>query len=469
MRIQFIFPPYTHKKFEEDIDIVSREFGLFPPLGLAFAAAIAREHGHTVDIIDARALKLSQQETLERLKAFKPDMLGFMLTAYMFHDTLDWIKFFKQQTGIPIVVGNVLMELYPREVMAYDAIDYGIIGSAQKAFPQLLTALEQSKSLSNIKGLCFRDKGRCVINPPDDLSEDFAALPFPARDLLPNERYHAVMSKRRNMTIMVTSRGCPYQCSFCSIAKIGYTCRTPVMVVKEMVECYEKYNIREIEIFDPTFNVNKQRVVDICNGIIESGIDIDWACRARVDKMDEQMLRLMRQAGCKRILYGIESGDQEMLNRVNKGITLKQIRRAIDLTRKHKIKTLGFFLLGAPEETAASMRKTIDFSKKLKLDYAQFHQTVPKPQTYLYEQVMEKTNRDLWKEYIQGSFPETRMPAVWTDLSQKLVEQYAIIAYCKFYFRIGYLLKTLISIKSFNELNRYIRSFFGVLFSKKDC
>ncbi|MFH1460439.1 MAG: radical SAM protein [Candidatus Omnitrophota bacterium] len=468
MRVQFIFPPYTHKKFEEDISIVSRRFGIFPPLGLAFAAAILEAQGHCVDIIDARASNLSKEQTLQRIKYFQPKLLGFMLTFYMFHDTLVWIKFFKEKTNIPIIVGNVLMEFFPQDVMAYPEIDYGIIGSAQKNLPLLIEFLENNKNIENISGLCYRKDGQVIINKPKELFEDFQTLPFPARHLLPNHKYHAVMSKRKNLTIMVTTRGCAASCNFCHIKDIKYSARSAQMVVDEMQECYEKFNVREIEIFDPTFNMDKRRVMDICQGIVDRKLDIDWACRARIDCMNPEMLKIMCQAGCKRILYGIESGDENILKKIKKGINLSQIRDTIKATQDLGIKALGFFLLGSPGDSLKTINKTVKFAKELKLDYAQFHKTIAKPGTELYDQVKNYTGRDLWREYILGKYPESRLPTPWTDLSAQTIEQCTYQAYRKFYFRIGYLWQTLRGIKSFHEFKRYLASFFGLIFEKRD-
>lgn len=153
MRIAFVFAPYFHKKFEEDIEIVSREFGVFPPLGLGFAAAIAEKAGHETIIIDAHAAKLSPTDVLQRIQPFRPQLLGFMLTTYMFPDTMKYVCFLKEKTGLPVVVGNVHMELYPRQTMERPEIDFGIIGSAQEPFPALLAALEEGRGARPTRAL----------------------------------------------------------------------------------------------------------------------------------------------------------------------------------------------------------------------------------------------------------------------------------------------------------------------------
>lgn len=470
MKIGLVFPKYSHlhRRFEEDIDVVGREFGLLPPLGLAYAAAIMEKAGHEVIIIDANALDLSKEKTLERLKDFNPDLLGFMLTVWTFQLTLEWIRYLKSAMGLPVLAGNIQLELYPEETFAHREIDYGIIGSAQKALPELLRALENKKDLNGIKGLVFRQSDRITVNYPDSFKEDFTTLPFPSRHLLPNHKYREVMSKKKNFTIMITSKGCPSQCNFCHIKGTPYSARGPERVVDEIEECYNKYGVREIDIFDPSFTIDKQRAMAICGEIVKRKINIYLSCRGRVDQIDEELLEEMSKAGFKRILYGIESGDQGILNNINKGITLADVRRAIKLTKKHNIEALGFFLIGSPGDTISTVEKTIRFAKELNLDYAQFHKVMAKPCTDIYDRLKAETKRDYWKEFVLEKAGEERLSSPWTMLTQKEIERFTIKAYHAFYFRPAYLLKALINVKSTGEFIRYFRSAIGLLKVKSD-
>lgn len=463
MKIAFVFAPFDHKKFEEDIDIVSREFCQPPPLGLAYAAAIAEQHGHQAIIIDANAEpRFTKEEVVKQIEDFGAEMVGFLLTAYMFQQTLEWIRFIKQHTNLPALVGNVLLDLYLYEVMSYKEIDYGIIGPATKSLPALLYNLEKGRSLDNIKGLTFKQNGKVCVNSPLTLQDDFEILPFPARHLLDNSRYHTIISKRKNFTVMMTSKGCPSQCGFCYVKNIPYSFRSPEATVDEIEQCYRRFSIREIEFFDPSFTVNKRRIIEICKEIQKKHIDVIWACRSRVDTVDEELLEEMKRGGCHRIYYGIECGSQALLNKVNKDITLDQIRRIVDLTKQKGMLVLGFFLIGVPGETIESASKTIDFALSLNLDYAQFHKTMAKPGTRLYEQVKKSTGRDYWREYVLCQAQEERLPSPWTVLSEDEIEKLVIKAYRRFYFKPSRLAKIILGIKSFHELSRYIRSAFGI-------
>jgi len=468
MKIAFIYPPFYHKKFEEDIDIVSKEFGLFPPLGLAYAAAIHERSNGEALIIDANALELSKEKVLSQLKSWKPDMLAFLLTAYSFFDTLSWIHYLKKETGLPVLTGNVLCGMYPKAVMHHLEIDFMLIGPAAKTLPEFTRRIENSESLDGMKGIGWRKGEKVIITMPESWKEDFSLLPFPARHLLPNHKYHAVMSKRSPYTIMITSKGCNAKCTFCHIHQIPFSAQTPQRTIEEIQECVNHYGIKELDFFDPSFTMIRERVVAICEMMIEKKIDLHWACRARVDQVDEELLMLMAQAGCKRILYGVESGYKFNLEDMQKGITNEQIEMTVNLTKKAGILSIGFFMLGVPGETKRSMIKTIKYALNLNLDYAQFHRTIGKPKTFLANQVETQLGYDYWEEFIKGNIPEKRLPSPWTKISDRTIQRFTKIAYWAYYFRPQYLFKIIIGIKSFDEFKRYVRSAFGLIFSMRD-
>lgn len=468
MRIAFIYPPKSHRRFAEDIDVVDREFGVFPPLGLAYAAAINEKARNQSIIIDVNATNLSKKEVLAQIKKWEPDMLGFMLTAYGFFDTLNWIRFLKSATGLPILAGNFLCTFYPEIIMQYREIDYIIVGPATDSLPQLLKRLENGESLHGLLGVGWRDNDKIVISKLKSMKEDFTRLPFPARHLLPNEKYHAVMSKRKFYTIMITSKGCNANCTFCHIHGIPFSFRPEEMVVAEMEECFHKYKIREMDIFDPSFTMLRNRVLKICEGIVKKNIDIHWACRARVDQVDDELLRNMQKAGCRRILYGIESGVDNNLRKMKKGIIIDQAKKAVNMTKKSGIMAIGFFMLGIPGETVETIRKTIEYSLEIGVDYAQYHRTIAKPFTELNRQMNEALGYDYWREYISGRIPEIRLPAPWTEIPEYIIQKTTKYAYFRFYFRPKYLFRLISRIKSWDEFKRYVRSALGLLLSRAD-
>lgn len=470
MKVALIFNPFSYKLHEENLRIVQRYFGLFPPLSLAWVAAIAERAGHEVIIIDARTLQLTPDQVLGRLKEYKPDVLGFMMTTYMFRETLDWIRYLRGGLGnrVKVMVGGYNLRVYPQESVMPPEIDFGCLNSACDTVPRLLEELDGGQHFDDVPGLIYKRNGReKIILTPYGEDPDFNAYPFPARHLLPNELYAEFPTERKNFTVMVTSKGCPMGCLFCEAGRTRYNPRGIELVVDEMEECYHKHGIREIDIFDYEFVIDRKRAIGICNEMQRRKLDLLWACRARIDSMDDELLREMAAAGCGRIYYGIESGDAEMLERVNKGITLEQVRETIKLTKKHNIRSLGFFLIGSPGETRATIRKTIRFAKSLGLDYVQFSKTTAKPLTQLWQDLVRDTGYDYWREYILGNTEEQVLPRPWTELTNDEIDEIARKAYVRYHSRPFFLLQHTLKVRSFTEFKRKFFAFLEMLFRQE--
>lgn len=457
MNISLVHAPHAHRTFSENLRVVDEEFILAPPLVLAYVAAIAEQAGHTVDLIDAHATRLSPAEVAARVRASGAEALGFRLDVYNFHGTLAWIRSLKEATGLPVFVGGIGVAEYPRETMSHDAIDYGITGEAIGALPMLLDAMRGKGSFDAVPGLIRRDGGALKMNPAAGAPVDFNDYPLPARHLLPNQLYRSFVSKRRPFTIMVTSTGCPYRCSFCEIAPLHYRTRTPEKVAAEVDECCTRYGTREIDFFDATFFIEKERSLEICDRIARLGHDLEWTCRTRVDLVDDDVLRAAARAGLRMVNLGIETASREILKNVNKGIELAQVREAITRCRRHGIRTLGFFMIGNPGETAETVSATTKYMRSLDLDYVQVCRTIPKPGSALYRELVAETGRDYWAEYIRGDLAEQRLPTPWNTLGQAQVEEWLRKAYFEFYFRPSFLARTALSVRSADELFRYVR------------
>jgi len=400
---------------------------------------------------------LSKEETLDLVRKFNPDVMGFRLDTYNFHQTLSWIRYLKKNINIPVIVGGINLLLYPEESLYYPEIDYGVIGEAIESLPKLLLAIESGEGISSIEGIVYRNDGQIKVNPASKKFISFNSYPFPARHLLLNQLYYSFVSQRKNFTIMVTSKGCPYKCLFCAISSLPYLERSPKNVVDEIEECYKNYNIREIDFFDAVFFFNKERALNICREIVRRKIKIEWSCRSRVDLVDDELLEAASIAGCRQIYFGIESANPEILKAINKNTNLKQVKEAIAISKEYNIKTLGFFMLGNPGESKETIAQTIKLSKQLGLNFVQFCRTIAKPGSGLNIELKEKYNRDYWRDYILGKIQEQPFPTPWTALTYKEITRYLKKAYLSFYFRPLYILKTVFKAKSLSELFRYIR------------
>lgn len=458
IKIALVHSPYFHQKFMENLDFVSDNFGCLPPLGLMYVSSILKNNGHEVCLIDCKAENLSKEKTVDILREFKPDLVGLMLTIFMGGETLKWAKYIKEKLNVPIIVGNYAMIHYAEAVIHNNFIDYGIVGSAREALPKLLDALENNKKIENIEGLAFRnDKGEIVVNYPSEITEDLDKLPYPDREIVDNSLYYSMASKKNPFTILITSYGCPFLCDFCDMGKFGYRERSVKSVVDEIEECVNKFGIKEIDIFDRDFLINKERSKKICLEILNRGIDVSWSCRARVDQVDENLLKTMKRAGCRLIMYGVESGNQKMLDRENKGITIQQIKEAINLTKQVGMEVLGFLIIGHPGETEETIEQTIKFSKELPLDYIQFFKMTGKPGAKLYKEVVKHMGYDYFEEFLKGNVEEMDLPRPWTNLTNKEIEEWVMKAYVSFYLRPTYIFQRLLKIGSFGEFLKYAK------------
>jgi radical SAM superfamily enzyme YgiQ (UPF0313 family) len=467
MRVAFVFNPFKYKLHEENLRIVQRYFGLFPPLSMSWVASIAEKAGHEVTLIDARTLRLTPDQVLAHLRQWKPDILGFMMTTYMFRETLDWIRYLKGGLkNITVMVGGYNLRVYPKESVTPPEIDFGCYNSAYYTVPKLLAELEGGRHFEEVPGLIWKKDGQIIQNDYGE-DPDFNLYPNPARHLLPNELYAEFPTERKNFTVMVTSKGCPMGCLFCEAGRTRYNPRSPEVVLNEMQECYDKFGIREIDLFDYEFAIDRKRTMAICRGIQDRKLDILWACRARIDSMDDELLREMAAAGCGRIYYGIEFGQQDLLDKVNKGITLEQVRETIKLTRRHNIRSLGFFLVGGPGETRETVAQTVRFAKSLDLDYVQFSKVTAKPLTQLWRDLVAETGHDYWREYILGSAEEAALPRPWTKLTNDEIDDLARRAYIKYHSRPWFLLKHTLKVRTWTEFKRKFFAFFEMAFRQE--
>ncbi|MFH1061642.1 MAG: glycosyltransferase [Candidatus Omnitrophota bacterium] len=458
MRVALIYPPYNHKIFSENLQVVDEEFCFAPPIILAYVAAILEKHGHIVKILDARALAVGKEQALEILTEFNPDILGFRAETYHFHDALEWIGFLKSKLKKPVFAGGPNLTLYPEETMSHAQIDYGVIGEAIESLPKLLEALSVNKDLSGIAGIAYKQKdNKVIVNKPDAKIFDFNDYPYPARHLLANEKYYSFISQRKNFTIMLTSTGCPFTCVFCAIPSV-YRIRAAQSVVNEIEFCYREYNIREIDFFDAIFFMDKTRSLEIMRKLQELNLDLEWSCRSRVDLVDAEILEAARNAGCRQIYYGIESINQSVLNNINKRISISDVKKAIFLTKKYGIRTMGFFMVGNEGDTPDSVRETIKFAKILDLDFIQVCQVIAKPGTELHLRLNKTIGIDLWQEHVLGNELKQRLPTPWSSLTEQEILSLTQEFYFKFYFSFKTIAKLLFRLKSFTELRRYLRA-----------
>lgn len=473
MKILFINPPAKNEILSCNPEIIKEERGFDPPLGLLYLAGYLKKYSnHNLKIIDAQVEKLSYSELQKKIKDFYPDVICLTALTFTLLDILETIRISKEVCPQTIIIlGGPHPHLYPEETINLKNVDYLVLGEGEETLFKLLNHLDDKNALKQIPGLVFKEGGKIINTGPKNYLNALDESPIPPREMLPYKKYFSLLAKDSPITTMFTSRGCPFKCAFCDRPNMGkiFRARSAKNVVDEMAECL-KLGIKEIFIYDDTFTVDKQRVITVCEEILKRDLKFSWDIRSRVDTVDEEVLKLLKKAGCMRIHYGVESGTEKILKVLNKNISLDQALKTFKITKKLGIDTLAYFMLGAPGETQKDILKTIDFAKKLQPDFVQFTLLTPFPGTKIYGQALtEKVfPTDYWQEFALN--PKAGFKTkYWTkELSLEELQELLTLAYKKFYLRPSYIAKRLLKIKSLPELMRKIKAGFSILKMKKD-
>lgn len=415
MRILLIDPP-----FYRFIGYFNRYF----PLGLAYLAAVLKKEGHEVLIYDAdcninpskmdfaqledsyplylRSLQDNNhpiwQEMRERIREFNPDVIGISVWTTFAASSFKIASLCKgHNKNIPVVMGGPHVSIKYDEVMKISPdVDYLVRGEGERSFVNLVNTLGTratgqstiSNELATIRGISYRHNGNIIHNPPEEFIEDLDSVPLPARDLLLNGSSYS----SEDMGLIMTSRGCPFSCSYCatSIWERNTRYRSIDNVIEEIKSVMDKYGTRQFTLKDDSFTVKRSRVMEFCSRLLEEHIHINWDCNTRVNLVDEETLRAMKKAGCNSIKVGIETGSEKTLKLINKKITFDQCRKAARLFRKAGIHWTGYFMMGFPSETKEDVYQTLQFMYELKPDYASLSVYEPFPGTELFNIGLEK-------------------------------------------------------------------------------
>jgi radical SAM superfamily enzyme YgiQ (UPF0313 family) len=433
---------------------------MWPPLGLAQIAAIIEKAGISCSLLDSMALRHSHKTCIEEIEKVAPKYIIVSTATITFSSDVELLKEVKKKLkGVRVIMLGTHVTVMPRQTLKERAVDYVIIGEPDVAVKDLIVCLEKNQDPAKIKGVGFVKGRETIITGTADIIEDLDSLPFPARHLYPKEaNYFNPLAKRLPYTTALSSRGCPGMCIYCtSVTLYGkrYRARSPKNVVDEIEECI-RLGYREIFFRDETFSMNKKRTIEICREIMKRKLDVTWMINSRVNTVDDESLGWMKKAGCHMIKFGVESGSQQILNTLRKGITLEQTRTAFALCKKHKISSVAHLMFGSPGESAETVRQTIKFVKEIDPDYASFNITTPYPGTELWDMVKDKLDvKDDFSAYdIEKTLENARYNEKWCDLTIDELDSFYNKAYNSFYFRPSYIIKRLIKQKGFKDLVR---------------
>jgi len=362
-----------------------------PPLGLGYLAAVLRERGFKVRIIDDLVEKIGIDGIVRKIKDAL--IVGITSTTPTFNAALKYAEAIKRRLpNVFVILGGVHATFMPRETLKNDFVDAVCLGEGEQTIVEVAERVEAAKSLEGVKGLVVREGGRIIDNGVREPIEDLDSLPFPAYDLMPLEKY-TVLGRRLQHFPMITSRGCPFACRYCSSSLFmgrAFRARSAKNVVDEIEWLVNDFKAKHIAFSDDTFTLSRKRVFEICDEIKRRGVEVEWSCSSRVDTITEELLRKMKDAGCSAIYYGVESASSEVLKYYRKRVDLDKVKKAIKLTKKVGIATICSFIIGAPYEKKEDMKATLKLALKLDPDYAQFSILTPYPGTEIYEEAKEK-------------------------------------------------------------------------------
>lgn len=434
MKVLLIFPPLSVKeRYNKNIETG----GNLPPLGLCYMAAILEQKGYDVKIIDCPANNYTQEDVIKEIENFKPQWVGLTAITLLINRTTEITNLIKTKfPKIKILVGGPHATIMPKETLKQTKASAVIVGECEEVLADIIKGKIKTKIIN--------------AKPVKNLNK----IPFPARHLLDMKKYTSLPNNYRyssNVFQILTTRGCPFTCTYCASANGNFRQRSVENVIAEIKHLIDKYNIKEVAFWDDIFTMNKQWVIDFCDTLKKEKIKLAWSCETRLNLITEELAKKMKKAGCWNIFFGIESGVQELLDNVKKKTNLEIIRKGIKATKKAGLEVRGAFMLGLPGETPELARKTIDFAIELDPDYAQFSLTTPYPGTELY-----KTHTD-WG-VLDKNFSKYHIWApVFLPHGYKSFDELKAIqqeAFKRFYFRPKYIIKKMLKIRSWNDIKR---------------
>jgi radical SAM superfamily enzyme YgiQ (UPF0313 family) len=426
---------------------------------LIYLATWLRERtAHRAEVLDAFLERLTPQEVADRVARTGVEVVGLSAMTHTWLDCLLVARAVRAAAPeVRIVVGGPHVSLYPLESLEHPEVDYIVIGDGEVPLTALLDRLaEGGLETGDLPGVMRRGDAR----KPRYFHPHMADLPIPDRRFTPWRRYASVVSRRPPTTTVMSSRGCPYHCSFCSTAGGKLYRANPAARVAEELEHCVGLGIREFLFFDELFTYDRQRVLDLCGLIRGRGLDISWDVRSRVDRVDPEMLKAMAGAGCHRIQYGVESGTERVLGILKKGIHLDQARQALRWTREAGIATYADFMIGSPGETREEILETMRFARSLDLDFVHFSITMLLPKTLLYARALREgiLDRDVWRDFVLEP-REGFHPPYWEEtLSRQELEALLRQATRSFYFSPRFIVRSLAALRSPGELVRKARA-----------
>jgi len=451
LKICLINVPNTYELVGNDPVIIKDQQGVYPPLGILYMASYLKNTGrYEMSVIDAQADDLTHAEVADKVKEIKPDIVGLTAMTFTLVDVKLTVQEIRKRLDTIIVIGGPHTAIYPEECFEKDGLnaDYVVVGEGEKTLDRLAQDIALGKAHDRI----YRQ-----ISFIEDLNE----LPFPARELTNMEKYYSVLSADTPTTTAFSSRGCPFSCAYCDRPALGkgFRAMSANRVADEMEWC-QKNGIKEIFFYDDTFSVSMKRVMEICAEIKRRNIKIKWDVRTRVNVVNDDLLKNMKEAGCERIHFGVETANPRVVKELQKGTTNLQVEKAFDLCKKHGIKTLAYFMMGNPTETLEDVKETLALSRRIKPDFMQMTILSPFPATQIYLRATQEgvIQGDPWRDYARRIHDDFR-PPLWSQpggiYTREELEKNLRWFYGQFYLQPTFIWERVKEVRNWGQFKRY--------------
>lgn len=434
-------------------------------LGLAYLAAMVKEDN--VRILDMDADRLTSDNFIKIIKEGKFDLAGFTVTTPTFYSSLKLAKLVKTYSPKTLVIfGGIHPTIRPDEVLSFDCVDLAVRQEGEVTFKEIVDCLKQKKDFFGIAGIAYKENGVIKQNPSRPFINDLDNLPFPARNLFTHKQYTYPDSLYKNTVPMITSRGCPGSCAYCTAYNLfgrGFRARSAENVADEIELLITQWKAKEIHIWDDNFTTQKIRVFEIRDEVLKRNLKVKFAFPngIRADFLDEEILGALKEMGTYSLAIGVESGSQEILNQNRKGIKLEKIEEAFTLAKKMRLETWAFFMIGLPGENVNTIKQTLNFAQKLDPDIVKFHILKPYPGSAVYEYLQGK-NFILTRDYSHFGIHTPPIHRL-KDLEPATMLEWQKRAYLSFYFRPKKILQQILRIKTLNRFRLNFQAGLGLV------
>ncbi len=459
-RTRVLFVKYHEAADQQPMSQKAAEkMGIFPSLALGALAALLRREHYPVGVLDLHAENLLVADAEGRVRDFDPQVVGLTCKTLGWPAVIQVARMVRRAAPKAlVVVGGPHMSIYPEETLTWHCFDIAVAGDGEETLLEICDRIEHGGEPWDVPGtVARRPDGEVVHNPPRPWIRDLDRYPFTAFDLMPMDRYHC-LTVLEPMATMVTSRGCPWHCGYCSqVYSERMRFRSPEHVVEEMAWLERRFGVREIVMFDETFTIGKARMMRFSEEVLRRGLRVVFNIRARVDTVDAEMLRALKRAGLRSIHMGVEAGTDRLLKIMNKQITRDQVEQAFRQAREAGIETRGYFMIGYPDATPHDIEETIRFACSLGLDWASFSVATILPATDLYRIARERgyVQGDPWRDYtLRGGGP---IPQLETEtFTAEQLRRYRTRAYVSFYLRPELLLRKVARSEDWGEIREML-------------